>query len=243
MNRILAAAAPDPRQLDPQQVRSRWAMGRGDAERAFAKAKRHSRHVRVMRIGIPIGVMLVMVLVVVATWFNPLRLLANSLPIDMNNLVVSGTKITMEAPRLSGFTRDQRAYDLVARAAAQDLTKPDLVELTDIKAHVEMQDKSKIELLARDGVYNAKAETMTLGQNVVLTSSSGYQARLTDAQVDIRKGNVLSEQPVEVEMMNGRINANRLEVVEGGALVRFDGGVVMNITRLQSADAPAQAKP
>ena len=46
------------------------------------------------------------------------------LPIDVGNMVVSGTKITMEQPRLSGFTRDGRAYEVTAVAAAQDVTKP-----------------------------------------------------------------------------------------------------------------------
>ena len=62
------------------------------------------------------------------TYFNPLRVLGK-LPIDVGNLVVSGTKITMEQPRLSGFTNDARAYEMTADAAAQDLTKPDIVEL------------------------------------------------------------------------------------------------------------------
>ena len=51
------------------------------------------------------------------------------LPADIGNLVVSGTKITMEKPHLSGFTSDARAYELSADAAKQDLTKPDLIEL------------------------------------------------------------------------------------------------------------------
>ena len=39
---------------------------------------------------------------------KPLRALAK-LPIDIGNLVVSGTKITMQQPRIAGFTSDQRA--------------------------------------------------------------------------------------------------------------------------------------
>ncbi len=45
--------------------------------------------------------------------FNPWRMLVN-LPIEMGNLVVSGTKITMEAPRMAGFTPDGRAYEVSA---------------------------------------------------------------------------------------------------------------------------------
>ena len=45
--------------------------------------------------------------------------------------------------------------------------------------------------------------------------------------VDIRKGNVVSDQPVELELLQGTLNANRLEIVDSGDLVRFHGGVSM----------------
>ena len=45
--------------------------------------------------------------------------------------------------------------------------------------------------------------------------------------VDVRKGNVVSDQPVELEMLQGTLNANRLEIVDSGDLVRFHGGVDM----------------
>ena len=84
----------------------------------------------------------------------------NKLPIDISNLVVSGTKVTMEQPRLSGFTNDARAYEFTADAAAQDLTKPDIVELRNIHAKVEMQDKSTMQMTAVTGIYDTKAETL-----------------------------------------------------------------------------------
>ena len=72
------------------------------------------------------------------SWLDPLRILAR-LPTAGGQLVISGTKITMESPKLTGFTKDSRAYELNARAAAQDITKPDIVELTDIRAKIEIE--------------------------------------------------------------------------------------------------------
>jgi len=201
-------------------------MGRGDGERAFRSARRHSRAVRILRVAIPLAVVLGFTGIFLITYFNPLRLLAK-LPVDVGNLVVSGTKITMEHPRLSGFTGDARAYELSADAAKQDLTKPDLIELRNIRAKVQMQDKSTMEMSATAGIYDSKGETIKLDQNIVLSSSTGYRGRLSQATVDIRKGNVLSEQPVEVDLLQGTLNANRLEIVDSGDLVRFDGGVKM----------------
>jgi len=214
-------------------------MGRGDGERAFRSARRHSRAVRILRVAIPLAVVLGFTGIFLITYFNPLRLLAK-LPVDIGNLVVSGTKITMEHPRLSGFTGDARAYELSADAAKQDLTKPDLIELRNIRAKVQMQDKSTVEVSATAGIYDSKGETIKLDQNIVLSSSTGYRGRLSQATVDIRKGNVLSEQPVEVDLLQGTLNANRLEIVDSGDLVRFDGGVKMIL--MLGDTAASQAK-
>jgi lipopolysaccharide export system protein LptC len=214
-------------------------MGRGDSELAFRSARRHSRAVRILRIAIPLAVVLGFTGIFLITYFNPLRMLAK-LPIDVGNLVVSGTKITMEHPRLSGFTGDARAYELSADAAKQDLTKPDLIELRNIRAKVQMQDKSTVEVSATAGIYDSKGETLKLDQNIVLSSSTGYRGRLSEAMIDIRKGNVVSERPVEVELLQGTLNANRLEISDSGDLVRFGGGV--NMTLMLGDAAAPQAK-
>jgi lipopolysaccharide export system protein LptC len=213
-------------------------MSRNDVDRAFRSARRHSRTVRILRIALPASVGLVLVIVMLITYLNPLRMLAK-LPINLDNLVVSGTKVTMEQPRLSGFTSDARAYELTADTAAQDMTKPDIVELRNIRAKVEMQDKSSMELRAITGVYDAKGEMLKLDRNIEINSSTGYQGRLREALIDIRKGNVVSEQPVEVKMLQGTLNANRLDILDSGDLVRFHGGVVMDMKLNQP---PSQEK-
>jgi lipopolysaccharide export system protein LptC len=220
MDRVITA------QTDPQTARSYWTMSRGDSERAFRTARRHSRHVRIMRIAIPLAVVLILGGFSLATYLNPLRALAK-LPININDLVVSGTKITMEKPRMSGFTKDARAYEFNADAAAQDLTKPDIVELQNIRAKMQMQDQSMIDMSADTGVYDTKHETLRLDSNIVLTSSNGNKGRLSQAMIDVKKGNVVSDQPVELEFLQGVLNAKKLEIVDSGDLIRFHGGVDM----------------
>ena len=199
-------------------------MSRGNTERAFLAARRHSRLVRILRIAVPTVVSFALVVVILITYLNPLRMLAK-LPINIDNLVVSGTKVTMEQPRLAGFTRDARAYELTADTAAQDMTKPDIIELRNIRAKVEMQDKSTMELNAATGLYDAKGETLRLDRDIVLNSSTGYQGRLSEALVDIRKGNVISEHPVEVRLLQGTLNANRLDIIDSGEVIRFHATV------------------
>jgi lipopolysaccharide export system protein LptC len=234
MNRLTTAA------IDPQTARTHWSVGGGNAARAFRAARKHSRLVRILRIVVPLAVVLGITVITLITYFNPLRMLTH-LPIDVGGVVVSGTKITMQQPRLSGFTRDARAYEMSADSAAQDLTKPDVLELRQVRATVRMQDKGLTKLTADTGLYNSKVETLQLDKNIVIDSSTGYRARLSEAQVDIHKGHVVSDHPVEVTMLQGVLNANRLEIQDSGALAIFDGGVTMTLQLNKPAAPKAKA--
>jgi lipopolysaccharide export system protein LptC len=239
MNRPIIAKA------DPQTARAYWTMGRGASDRTFHAARRHSRLVRILRIAVPSAVAVLAVVVILVSYFNPLRMLAK-LPINIGDLVVSGTKITMEHPHLTGFTKDARAYDLSAHAAAQDMTKPDVVELHNIRAKLAMGDKSTVEMTALLGTYNSKAEMLKLDRQIELSSSTGYACHLTEAIIDVRKGNVVSQKPVEIKLLQGVLNSNGLHIENSGDLVVFDGGVTMTLMLNQApsdaATAPPQAK-
>jgi lipopolysaccharide export system protein LptC len=190
---------------------------------------RHSRHVRILRVAVPLiaGVVLLSG-VAFAVLLKPLRALSGA-SVDIGSLVVSGTKINMNQPRLAGVTRDNRRYDMIAQAAAQDITKPDMLELQGIRATMEMRDKVTFETTAKAGVYNTKTEQLTLNQNIVVTSSSGYQAFLNEAVVDVRGSNIVSDKPVEVKTATWTINANRMEVRDSGDLMRFERGVFVTL--------------
>jgi lipopolysaccharide export system protein LptC len=208
----------------------------------FAIAARHSRLVRVLRIAVPTVVVLAMGGVVAISIFNPFRALMKQLPVDMDNLVVSGSKITMESPHMSGFTPDQRPYEVWAKTATQDLTDPDHVEMKTVRAKVLQEDRSTVTMEARTGLFDTKANLLDLRKDIFLQSSTGYEARLSQALLDIGKGTVTSEEPVDVKLLNGTLTADRLRITEKGALVRFEGHVLMNLI-MDSPDPPASVEP
>ncbi len=167
-------------EVNPGGPRVDARFGRTDTARAFRAAVRHSRHVRILRVAVP---------------------------------------LTTAAVFLSG----------VAQAAAQDVTKPDMLELHGIRATMEMRDNVTFETTAKDGLYNTKTEQLTLTQDIVVTSSSGYQAFLNEAVVDVRGSNIVSDKPVEVKTATWTINANRMEVRDSGDLMRFERGVFVTL--------------
>src|SRR5580698_2554107 len=149
----------------------------------FAIAARHSRMVRVLRVAVPAAVVLSMAAIVLVSFvWNPFRMLLPKLPVDMGNLVVSGTKITMESPHMSGYTPDQRPYEVWAKTATQDLTDPDHVDLRTLRAKVLMEDRTTtITLDALNGLMNTKDQLLDLHKDIFLQTSTGYEARLSQA--------------------------------------------------------------
>jgi lipopolysaccharide export system protein LptC len=206
----------------------------------FAAAARHSRMVRTLRVAVPAAVALAMAAIIFIAVFNPFRITEIvKLPVDMGNVVVSGTKITMETPHLAGFSTDQRPYELWAKAAIQDLANPDQVELRTLRAKVMMEDKSTVTMDARTGFFDSKQQMLDLRKDIFLQSSTGYEAKLSQAYVDINKGTVTSDEHVDVKLLNGTLSADRLRILNSGEVVRFEGNVVMNLVM----ESPTVSEP
>jgi lipopolysaccharide export system protein LptC len=208
----------------------------------FRSAARHSRLVRFLRIAIPAAIVVIAVVILIAMFFNPFKLITR-FPIEADKVSVSGTKIVMELPRYTGFTNDSRPFEMTAHAAYQDITRPDIVELKDIDAKVAMKDGQSVTIKSINGVYDTRGETLKLNDHIILTSSNGYEGRLSEATVNVASGGVVSESPVDVKLPNGVLRANRLQVTENGDVVVFGGGVEMNLNPEQGRTAGQPAAP
>src|ERR1700748_3393224 len=212
-------------------------------EARFAVAARHSRMVRFLRIAVPGAVCLSMAAVIGISIFNPFRMLMPKLPHDIGNLVVSGTKITMESPHLSGYTPDQRPYELWAKTAVQDVTNPDLVELNKLRTKVLMQDGSTTFLDALTGLFDNKQQTIDLNKDIFVQTTTGYEARLTQAFVDLVRNTVDSDEHVDVKLTNGTLTSDRLHIINGGEVIVFEGNVVMHIDHFDDGDPQPAPTP
>jgi lipopolysaccharide export system protein LptC len=210
------------------------ASKRSDTELIYRGALRHSRHVRWLRAAVLTCITALLLGVIAANYLPSLGEIR--LPGELGKLVINGTKITMQAPKLTGYTNDARPYEFTANAAAQDILKPDLVELDQIHAKMGMADKSTVEMTAPSGIYDMKGNTLTLNDDIALASSTGYAARLSEALVDMKSGSVVSNKPVKVKLLNGSLNGQRMEITEKGDVIRFEGGVAMTLLPDKNSD-------
>ncbi|HEY8382339.1 MAG TPA: LPS export ABC transporter periplasmic protein LptC [Microvirga sp.] len=191
--------------------------------RAFAQARRHSRWVRFYKVVIPTGALGAVLILGLYTIFDPFRRIEG---LTVGPVSVSGTQVTMEAPKLTGFRNDSRPYEVTASAATQDVRKPNLVELKDLKARIVTDDQGNAARLeAVSGVLDTQKEQMQLRESVRVKTDGGQDVKLRSAFVDFKAGTVVSNEPVTVNLGNGIIEAKGLEVKENGKILHFKGRV------------------
>jgi lipopolysaccharide export system protein LptC len=106
-----------------------------------------------------------------------------------------------------------------------------------------MEDQSTVTLDALTGVMDTKQQLLDLHKDIYLQTSTGYEAWLSQAFVDMGKNTVTSEEHVDVKWADGTISSDKLRITGGGEVVRFEGHVVMNIDKLPPPTAEPEPAP
>ena len=193
--------------------------------RAHGRARRHSARVRTLRRVIPAAAGLAVLGLAGLVLYAPLS--GTRLPaVSVGPISVQGTKVTMERPRLSGFRKDDRGYEVTAESALQDVRKPSVIELQAMKGRLATDDAGGLaHLEARAGVFDSAREALTLERDIRLWTDKGEEVRLNSASVDFKTGAVTSSETVTVTVPTGQVVADSLDVVENGRVISFIGNV------------------
>jgi lipopolysaccharide export system protein LptC len=194
-------------------------------ERAHRRAQAHSAQVRVLRAAIPLGSVAAGLLIAAATWFNPFG--SMGVTVSLGALSVSGSKVTMESPRLTGYRgKDAKPYEVTAKAALQDVRRPTVLELQSMKGQIHADESGGLaHLEAAAGVFDTQKESLELSRSIRLWTDKGQEARLTSAQVNFKAGTLTSREPVAVTLPNGTIHADGVDVADSGKTISFVGHV------------------
>jgi lipopolysaccharide export system protein LptC len=93
------------------------------------------------------------------------------------------------------------------------------------------------------GLFDNKQQTLDLRKDVFLKTTSGYEARLTQAFVDLVRNTVDSDEHVDVKLTNGTLSSDKLRITGGGELVIFEGNVVMHLDHFDDDSTHAAPAP
>lgn len=189
---------------------------------AFLAARRHTVVVRLLRKGIPVAAVVAVIALIVVPFLNPLR---NVPGLSLGAVGISNGKVRMETPRLSGYRKDNRPYEVTADAALQDIRNPTQIELSTLTARIQMEREGWVNVSAKTGLFDTQAEKLNLVDDVRVRTETGYDIRMRTADIDFKAGTVLSKEPVSVSLGTTTIDADTLDVKDNGALIAFQGRV------------------
>lgn len=209
---------------------------RGRSAREFARARRHSRLVAVLKIGLPLLAAVIVAGGLAVTW------LARYLPdnVSIRSTSIDDGRIVMEDPRMSGFDKNDRPYSMIARRAFQSLDGGG-IDLEAVRANVAAGAGSTADIAAAKGHYDAGAQTLKLTGGVKVDTSDGMSVLLDAADIDLAGGNMTSPGPVHIATQNQTIEAGSLRVQDGGKVLSF--GRKVRMTLLPSSGASSGSSP
>ena len=203
---------------------------------AFTAADRHSARVRFLKRAIVLGSLLGVTAIALVAVFNPFRHLPGA--ISMSGVGVSGTKITMESPKISGVQQGGGPYQVKAKSGIQDITTPSLMELIGVDALVGMADATTTHVTSEHGLYNSRADTMALNGDVKIANTSGYTLNLQSALLDFRDGLLTSHERLRVDITGGEVSSDDIAISNNGHVIAFRGHIASRFDSDDPQDAP-----
>lgn len=192
---------------------------------AFDRAQRHSRRVRVLKFAVPLAAALIAVAFPVYSYLAaPI-----SVAVQTEGTAFSNGKLVMANPKLNGFTKQKQPYSMTALRAIQDVNTQGIIELEGIDAKVPVGPDNVAAIKASRGTYDRDGNTMKMTSDVLITTTDGMQAKFKSVFLDMGKGTMKTDDPVDVSRDGSQITADSLSVQDNGKVLVFEKRVRVNI--------------
>ena len=207
--------------LQERSARKIWARPNGP----------HDRLMRLMRIGLPTGIVALLLFRVFATIANPNGDVSFVLARDSVSMERERMRVTEATYR--GEDSKGRPFEIKAGSAVQKSSQDPVVKLSDLMARIQMEE-GPATLSAKAGRYNMDREVVQVDGPLVFQTSDGYRVEANDVAVGLKSRKLASGGAVQGQMplgtfSAGSIRANleqrtvtlegraRLHIVQGGA--------------------------
>jgi lipopolysaccharide export system protein LptC len=194
---------------------------RADIATRYAKARRHSLLVRILKYALPLAS------IVGVGAFIAIAYVLPELPsgISASSIDFGSNSIVMQDPHVSGFLSGGRTYEVRADRAEQSLENTKVVRLDNIAATLGFGNGESAKIAARTGTFYSDKQRIVLDDRITLNTTTGVNGYLQSADIDIAAGTMKTDKPIEFTSEGSRIQANSVRVADKGERIWFTGGV------------------
>lgn len=194
-------------------------------EAAFRRAANHSRKVRFLKLVLPAAALLIAGSFVAYSYVS----VPGSISFDVSESAYADGKLVMANPKLDGFTKENRPYSMTATRALQHVDNSSIVELEGIAAKLPVNDAVIAAIVAKYGIYDREKNTLDVQSPIKIETTDGMTASFQSAYLDIEKGTMTTDKPIEIRLKGGQITADAMSVLENGKVLIFEKHVKMEI--------------
>ncbi|HKX10474.1 MAG TPA: LPS export ABC transporter periplasmic protein LptC [Stellaceae bacterium] len=203
--------------------------------RASGPIHRYSRFVAWMKLALPTGAMMLVLLVVVWPRIQSAVEKISQLPrIDFSQ----ARDLRMVNLHYAGKDKRDRPFTVTADSARQQSESDDLVELEGPKADMTTQSGSWLALNAYTGVYRPQTQLLDLFGNVEVFQDKGNAFVTDSAHIDMGKGSAEGSDPVEGHGPFGSIKAEGFRIENQGEVIIFTGKTELLLEQHDAKEVP-----
>ncbi len=212
--------------------------GAEDRPRNFARARRHTRAVKLLRRLLPLCAAGIVVLYV-GSVLQTVGWVTGIPKIKIPQIIPDN--LTMDNPHYEGYNSDGGKYFVTAKTAVQDLTDTDHIKLNEITGDLIDVNKVKTNLKSAHGLYNSKTAELEMFDGIDIASENGMRAKLSRATVFTKQNVIVSKEPVEVTVPAGTIRSKEMTLHNKTHEATFLNEVVAHLVPEKKTPTPAPA--
>jgi len=213
-------------QNDTPDTQENYGSGPIEAS-AMAAYERHSRLVSIMKIALPLGAA---VLLVVVLYYSGIFDKRDKLDITFREIASLNNDLRMVSPRINGLDASGRPYLLTADTATQSKTNPSQIALDNVQADLKLTDGDDwVSLSSTSGLLDTETEQIKLSPKIDVYASTGYEFHGVTGMVDFRKGTFSTDDPVEGHGPAGTLRADSMTADNNARKIIFVGHVKMRL--------------
>ena len=206
---------------------------------AYKVATFHSARVKRLRILLPLAAFIVSLI------FIAVSVIRAYLPADIQieGAKIEDGKVVMERPAIAGRNKDCINYSLLAEKALQDIRNPNMITLKTIKASMPVNTDVIAHVTAQSADFDRQADTLKLTEPFVVQMDNGLRAEFKTAFLDVKKGDLSSQDQVAIQRGGMSVVARSLKMTDKGSVIEFDGQVQMRIEPSAFHNTASEQKP
>jgi len=205
---------------------------------ALLKAGRHSARVRFMRRAIIFFAAATTACIAFIALFDPFKHLPIS--VSVASVRLDGTTVITADPKLTGYRKDGRAYQVEAKSGIQDLLDTNVTNLVGVKAKISLGNDSTARVTADNGTHDSLHDLIKLSGNVQIRNAAGYEFLINSMSMDFKTSDIVTNDHATLLLNGAKFEGDRMSITDNGHKVTFEGSV-KSIIDLNSTDTSVGA--